>query len=90
MDNLSVLSSVNKMSESVRDIFNQLRRRRNDIIHERKEIEPADAHYCLNISDRILRNRINTPNDPFLGIDNITANSLGSKTHYWCSSFRFS
>jgi hypothetical protein len=65
-----MLSAINKMP-GVRDIFNTLRRKRNEIVHDRREIDEKDAYYCLNISDKILRNRINTPAMPFVGIESI-------------------
>lgn len=67
---VEMLSAINKMP-GVRDIFNTLRRKRNEIVHDRREIDEKDAYYCLNISDKILRNRINTPAMPFVGIESI-------------------
>jgi hypothetical protein len=63
------LSAANKMETTLRDVLNRLRLIRNSIVHDTKDVCYKDAYYCLSIGDRILRNRINTPNTPFIDID---------------------
>jgi hypothetical protein len=63
------LSAANKMETTIRDVLNRLRLIRNSIVHDTKDVCYKDAYYCLSIGDRILRNRINTPNTPFIDID---------------------
>jgi hypothetical protein len=68
---IEILSAVNKMEPRDRDVLNQLRQKRNSIVHYRKDVDYKNAYYCLNVADKILQNRINTPNTPFIDINKI-------------------
>jgi hypothetical protein len=68
---IEILAAMNKMENTGRDLMNQLRQKRNSIIHERKEADEREAYHCLNVADKILRNRINNPNMPFIDIDKV-------------------
>ena len=65
---IEMLSMVNKMNDGARDLLHKLRRKRNSIVHDRREVNETDASNCLFIADRILRNRFNNPDTPFVNI----------------------
>jgi hypothetical protein len=65
---IEMLSAVNKMNAATRDLMHKLRHKRNSIVHDRHEVNQGEAHQCLLVADKILRNRFNNPNAPFLNI----------------------
>jgi hypothetical protein len=65
---VEMLSVVNKMDDRARDLLYKLRQKRNSIVHDRREVNESDARNCLFIADRIIRNRFNNPDTPFVNI----------------------
>lgn len=65
---VEMLSVVNKMDDGARDLLHKLRKKRNSIVHDRMEVNEGDARNCLFIADRIIRNRFNNPDTPFVNI----------------------
>lgn len=62
------------MAPETRDLFNNLRRKRNQVVHDRIEVNKLEAYNCLNVARKILRNRTKTPDKPFLEITNADIN----------------
>jgi hypothetical protein len=63
---LSVAGKINK--PTVRNLFNRMRKIRNDAMHNRKNISSDEAAGCLRASVVILLNRLNNQ-DPFLDLE---------------------
>jgi hypothetical protein len=65
---LSVAGKINK--PTVRDLFNKMRKIRNDVVHNRKDISIDEAAGCLYAAVVIMLNRLNN-RDPFLDLEKI-------------------
>jgi hypothetical protein len=61
-------SAMNKMNDTTRDLMHRLRNKRNSIVHKRYEVNQDEAHQCLLVADKIVRNRFNNPSAPFVDI----------------------
>ena len=62
---IEMFSVLGKITGETRDILNSSRKKRNQVVHERREVDKQEAYDCLNMARKILRNRIETPDKPF-------------------------
>jgi hypothetical protein len=66
---MEMLSIVGKIKNStVRKLFNNLRKLRNDVVHNRKDISIEEARACLRAAVIIMLNRLRNQ-DPFLDLE---------------------
>jgi hypothetical protein len=66
---IEMLSIVGKIKNStVRKLFNNLRKLRNDVVHNRKDISIEEARACLRAAVIIMLNRLRNQ-DPFLDLE---------------------
>ena len=65
---IEMLSVLEIITGETRDILNRSRKKRNEVVHERKEVDRQEAYDCLDMARKILRNRIETPDNPFFEI----------------------
>jgi hypothetical protein len=62
---IEMFSALRLISDDTRDIFHNLRRKRNKIVHDRQDATIGDTQRCLTTAWKILRNREINPDKPF-------------------------
>jgi len=55
---------------TVRNLFNKLRKKRNDIVHKREDVTAEESAGCLRIAMLIILNRLRNEKNPFLELEN--------------------
>ena len=72
---IEMFSILGIMAAETRDLLNNLRRKRNQVVHDRIEVNKREAYDCLNVARKIIRNLTKTPDKPFLEVTNADINS---------------
>lgn len=62
---IEMFAALNMINSTTRDTLNELRIKRNDIIHKRKDVTKMDTQKCLATASQILSNRQINENKPF-------------------------
>jgi hypothetical protein len=68
-DRISQFANAGKISRTVSNLFHKMRKKRNDIIHNRQSAEEDEAAGCLRVATLIILNRLLNPDSPFLQIE---------------------
>ena len=66
-----MLSEIRKIDQTVRNLLNKLRRKRNEIVHDQKAITNEESFGCLQVAIVIVVNLMNNLQDPFSKVDQI-------------------
>lgn len=65
---IEMFSFVGKMAPEARGVLNSLRKKRNDIVHNRDKVNMDEVKTCLNVAARIFFNQVHNPDKPFLEV----------------------
>jgi hypothetical protein len=63
-------SNTGKISGRVSNLLHKIRKKRNDIVHDRVTVDIDEAAGCLQVVNLIIRNRLQNPQFPFSDIEN--------------------
>jgi hypothetical protein len=66
---IEMFAAVGKVNPTVRNLLNRLRKKRNDIVHNRDTVTRDEASGCLRVATVILLNRLKNPDTPFLNLE---------------------
>ena len=66
---IEMLSEIGRINPTVRNLLNKLRKKRNDVVHNRESVTDDESYSCLRVAIVIIVNRMNDPKNPFLNID---------------------
>lgn len=72
---IEIFATIGKISPTVRNLFNRLRKKRNDIVHRKdtahngESVTKDEAAGCLHVAVVILLNRLKNPDTPFLDLE---------------------
>lgn len=65
---VEMFAVIGKINMTVRNLFNKLRKIRNDIVHKKRPVTRDEARGCLRVAIVIILNRLNSQ-DPFLNLE---------------------
>jgi hypothetical protein len=65
---IEMFAIMDKIDTTSRNHLHNLRKKRNSIVHDRKEVNREDAFSCLSTASNILRNRVKNPGNPLADI----------------------
>lgn len=66
---IEMLSEIRKIDPTVRNLLNKLRKKRNEIVHDRKTVTNEESFGCLRVAIVIVVNLMNNLQDPFSTVD---------------------
>ena len=66
---IETLSEIGRINPTVRNLLNKLRKKRNDVVHNRESVTDDESYSCLRVAIVIIVNRMNDPKNPFLNVD---------------------
>jgi hypothetical protein len=78
---IEVFWTINKVNTDLKNLLKKLRKKRNNIVHDRAYVSATDAFCCLRIMALILMNRKKDINNPFINIENDDNISQWIKSH---------
>lgn len=64
-----VFAMLGFMDTESRKVINKLRKKRNDIVHDRESVNQDDLKDCVIAAGRILYNQVHRPDQPFFDIE---------------------
>ncbi len=59
------LSFINAMDDETRQSLNKLRKIRNEIVHDKRQITADEAYDCMNVATKLVYNKLNFGDDLF-------------------------
>lgn len=63
-------TNAGTISRRLSNLFHKMRKKRNDIVHDRVSVDIDEAAGCLQVATLIIRNRLHNLQSPFLDIEN--------------------
>ena len=62
---IEMFTALGKMDSLVRNLLHALRRKRNNLVHEKRDPDKDEAFWCLRLAATIILNKLRTPSEPF-------------------------
>lgn len=66
---IEVLSTVGIMQPKVRVLLHKLRKKRNQIVHEKGQVNQDESYWCIRAADSMIKNKRRRFRNPFQGIE---------------------